>query len=219
VRSKRLRWPTESEWWRAGGVVGSMVVPLVVVLSTAETLGSKVAAELSNKAAGRLENGESLDAVLNDLTDPSIIINAILLVYLAWGAAVAAVGTGMRAYAHNDDGLKSLDLAGKLVAVSAAVIVGVGGMVRLLPSYGGKFPAWIYLIVLGLAVLLFAFSLFVGRKVMESDLRVKQAKDSARDEAVISAAVSRSTTELRSSPDDMAADGQTTSGPQPRPGA
>jgi len=184
-----------------------MVIPLVVVLATAESVGGSVAGSLSTEAAERLKSGEDLNTVLNAVSDQSVILGAILLVYLAWGAAVGAVGTAMRAYAHNDDERKSLDLAGKLMAVSSAMIVAVGAIVRLVPERKTELDHWTYVIVVGLALVLVALSLGIGNRVKRNDLDAKRVKDAAKDRAIISAVVAQVTVDPRLQPKSPASRG------------
>lgn len=164
-----------------------MLAPLGVVLALGDTVAGAIGASLSDVVSNRLKDDIPFAEAIRGVADEAAIRNSILIVYLAWGAVVAAIGNGLRAFAHNDKPRGAADFAGKFLAVAAGFIAATAAVIRFYPTYGTYMPKWVYWALISAVVLVILVGWIGGLFIKSADERADEAKAKASAEAAVEA--------------------------------
>ncbi len=142
-RLRRLKLQRRAERWESyffqrghmlyviGAMAWGLIIGLAIAVVTEAQSRIEVGSRLATWLSEHKETGEALDAGSMDSRRPPAYLQAVAF----WGFFIAAMGTALRAYAHNPNAhpdrdrasMQRTDHAGKLLAVSA-ISFAVGGV-------------------------------------------------------------------------------------------
>ena len=133
------------------------VAPASLVLFCGGIITDAARSSLQDRVIELAHDGSSFAQAAASVVTESTALDTVLVVYLAWAAVIATIGSLMRALAHGSRA-NAMDFAGKCLAVSSGVIVATGAVVRFSAQLADWLPVWFYLVVLvGTTILIFVF--------------------------------------------------------------
>jgi len=178
---KKPNW-TPTILLRVGAMAASIALPIVIVAplignaTTAATLTLNDALEKANPDTEAFIRA----AAQIDYRD---VIDTTLVGYIALAAVIAGVGSLMRAFVHayKVPWAESVDFVGKCLAVSAATIVAVAGIMRWSSGPGAYTPATDWLVASAIIVVAGVVLYVLGLWVLKTTPKPEKTEQSCDD--------------------------------------